>query len=113
MQQLTTKLSENLAALNTMFGASADYYAKQISICGCPAAILLFDGMGSLSSLWTLLLDAVNREDQFTDFEENPAPGQQVYDYLMHHSDLPAESTPARTLDDVIMRMTAGFAVLL
>ena len=113
MQQLTTKLSENLAALNTMFGASADYYAKQIRICGCPAAILLFDGMASLSSLWTLLLDAVNREDQFTDFEHNPAPGQRIYDHLMHHSDLPAESAPVRTMDDVIMRLTAGFAVVL
>ena len=113
MQQLTTKLSENLAALNTMFGASADYYAKQISICGCPAAIILLDGMASLSSLWTLLLDAVNREDQVTNFEQDPAPGQKVYDHLMHHSDLPAESTPVRTLDDIVMRLTAGFAILL
>ena len=113
MEQLTIKLSENLAELNTMFGASADYYAKQISICGCPAAILLFDGMASLSSLWTVLLDAVNREDQFTDFEQDPPPGQRIYDHLMHHSDLPAESVPVRSLDDVVMRLTAGFAVLL
>ena len=113
MDQLTIKLSENLAELNTRFGASADYYAKQISICGCPAAIILFDGMASLSSLWTILLDAVNREDQFTDFERNPAPGQKVYEHLMYHSDLPAESTPVRSLDDVVMRLTAGFAVLL
>ena len=113
MEQLTIKLSENLAKLNTMFGASADYYAKQICICGCPAAIVLFDGMASLSSLWTILLDAVNREDQFTDFEHDPAPGQKVYDHLMFDSDLPAESTPVRSLDDVVMRLTAGFAVLL
>ena len=107
MEQLTIKLSENLAKLNTMFGASADYYAKQICICGCPAAIVLFDGMASLSSLWTILLDAVNREDQFTDFEHDPAPGQKVYDHLMFDSDLPAESTPVRSLDDVVMRLTA------
>ena len=64
--QLSSNLSENLAAFHTMFGQSADYYAKQVTVAGCPAAILLFDGMASLSSLWTLLLDAVDRADRFT-----------------------------------------------
>lgn len=63
--QLSSNLSENLAAFNTMFGPSADYYAKQVTVGGCPAAILLFDGMTSLSSLWTLLLDSVDRAAQF------------------------------------------------
>ena len=44
MGQLAEKLSENLAALDTMFGASADYYAKRITVCGCDGAIVLFDG---------------------------------------------------------------------
>ena len=78
MQQLSANLKENLAVFDTMFGPSADYYAKQICICGCQAAILLFDNMASLSTLWTMVLDAVNREDQFTDFEESPAAGRQV-----------------------------------
>ena len=45
--QLSSSLSENLAAFNTMFGPSADYYAKQVTVGGCQAAILLFDGMTS------------------------------------------------------------------
>ena len=39
--QLSSNLSENLAAFNTMFGPSADYYAKQVTGGGCPAAFLL------------------------------------------------------------------------
>ena len=58
MQQLSQNLSANLAALDRMFGPSADYYAKEITIYHCKAVILLFDGMASLDSLWTLLLDA-------------------------------------------------------
>ena len=30
--QLSSSLSENLAAFNTMFGPSADYYAKQVTV---------------------------------------------------------------------------------
>lgn len=113
MQQLSADLKENLAAFDTMFGPSADYYAKQICICGCQAAILLFDNMASLSALWTMVLDAVNREDQFADFEDSPAAGRQVYDHLMHHSDLPAQSSPVQTVEDAVTLLTAGFAVVL
>ena len=74
--QLSSNLSENLAAFNTMFGPSADYYAKQVTVGGCPAAILLFDGMTSLSSLWTLLLDSVDRAAQFG--AQPPAGGRQA-----------------------------------
>ena len=61
MQQLSQSLSANLAALDRMFGPSADYYSKEITIYHCKAVILLFDGMASLDSLWTLLLDAATR----------------------------------------------------
>ena len=113
MRQLSAKLSENLAALDTMFGASADYYAKKVCIRGCPGAILLFDGMASQSALWTVLLDAVNREDQAAAAGAPPPCGRQVYDQLMHHSDLPAESDPVETLEDAVARLTAGFGLLL
>lgn len=56
MQQLSRSLSANLAQLKDSFGQSADFYSKQVQLYGCPCAILLFDGMASLSSLWTVLL---------------------------------------------------------
>ena len=117
MGQLAEKLSENLAALDTMFGASADYYAKRITVCGCDGAIVLFDGMASLSSLWTMALDAVDRAgerlEQAARAGRQAPSGRQVYDWVMYHSDLPAESAPVRTTEDAVMRLTAGFAVLL
>ena len=109
--QLSSSLSENLAAFNTMFGPSADYYAKQVTVGGCPAAILLFDGMASLTSLWHLLLDAVDRTDQFAGLP--PACGQQVFERLLYHSGLPAQSGPVRTSEEAVQLLTAGFAILL
>ena len=61
MQQLSLHLAENLAELDARFGASADYYAKEIMIYHCRGCIVLFDGMASLDSLWELLLDAARR----------------------------------------------------
>lgn len=61
MLQLSSSLEKNLAALNARFGASADFYAKRIELYHCPGAIVLFDNMASLESLWSLLLDAATR----------------------------------------------------
>lgn len=61
--QLSEHLETNLTALNARLGSSADFYAKRIELYRCRGAILLFDGMASLESLWELLLDAASRPD--------------------------------------------------
>lgn len=58
--QLSEHLETNLTALNARLGSSADFYAKRIELYRCRGAILLFDGMASLESLWELLLDAAS-----------------------------------------------------
>ncbi len=109
MQQLTEQLEVNLAALDAIFGNSADYYAKRIQIGHCDAAIILFDGMASLESLWQLLLDAANRDVELREAEG----GEEIYWKLMHMSDLPAESSPVSKTEDIIKTLTAGMALLL
>ena len=46
MQQLSLHLAENLAELDARFGASADYYAKEIMIYHCRGCIVLFGRHG-------------------------------------------------------------------
>ena len=113
MLQLSSSLEENLEALNARFGASADFYAKRIELYHCPGAIVIFDNMASLESLWSLLLDAATRHTPSLEPERIPHTGTQVYDLLMNHSGLPAEDSPVKDMDDLIRRMTAGMAVLL
>ena len=72
MLQLSSSLEENLAALNARFGASADFYAKRIELYHCPGAIVLFDNMASLKSLWSLLLDAATRHTPSLEPERIP-----------------------------------------
>ena len=109
MPQLSTQLNENLAALREKFGLSADFYSKTIELYGCKGAIVLFDGMASLESLWVLLLDAVSRRTP----EAAPQDGRALFALLLHHSGLPAESKPVADFADLTMRLTAGLAVLL
>lgn len=109
MPQLSTQLNENLAALREKFGPSADFYSKTIELYGCKGAIVLFDGMASLESLWVLLLDAVSRRTP----EAAPQDGRTLFALLLHHSGLPAESKPVADFADLTMRLTAGMAVLL
>ena len=109
MPQLSTQLNENLAALREKFGPSADFYSKTIELYGCKGAIVLFDGMASLESLWVLLLDAASRRTP----EAAPQDGRALFALLFHHSGLPAESKPVADFADLTMRLTAGMAVLL
>lgn len=110
--QLSEHLETNLAALNARLGSSADFYAKRIELYHIRGAILLFDGMASLESLWELLLDAASRQTPPLRLGALPS-GEQVYELLSRHSALPAESSPVENWEDLMQRLTAGMAVLL
>ena len=110
---LSSSLDANLAALNDRFGRSADFYAKRIELYHCPGAVVLFDNMASLESLWELLLDAASRHTPEPEPGRTLRGGAQVYELLMHHSGLPAENSPVRDMEDMVTRLTAGMAVLL
>lgn len=113
MQQLSSCLEENLSNLDSIFGSSADYYAKRVVLYDCPAALLLFDGLASLESLWQLLLDAANRETPPLRPGRVLHSGKEVYELILHRSGIPADSSPVEDLDALIKNMTAGIAVLL
>ena len=109
MQQLSRELAENLAALDALFGASADYYSKSITIYHCRGNIVLFDGMASLESLWQLLLEGASRHT----LPPEQHTGPQVFRLILQDSVFPAESQPVEDMEDLIRRLTAGMAVLL
>lgn len=108
---LDRSLEKNLAALEKMFGQSGDYYAKRIRIADIPAAIVMFDNLAGVQALWTILLEYVSKPGLSLRMQA-ACGGQAVYEYLMRATDLPAEPTPAKTEQDVVMRLTAGFALL-
>lgn len=111
--QLSEHLETNLTALNARLGSSTDFYAKRIELYRCRGAILLFDGMASLESLWELLLDAASRQTPPLLSGQAAPGGERVYQLLWEHSALPAESAPVEDWESLMQRLTAGMAVLL
>lgn len=112
--QLSRNLSQNRETLDAMFGKSADFYAKDIEIYHCAGTIFLFDGMASLDSLWQLLLDSIDRKTPVLCSGETAiTSGEQVFELILYHSVLPAESTPVQDLEELVKRLTAGMCVLL
>ena len=98
MQQLSRELETNLKTLDGMFGTSADYYAKKITIYHCKGCIVLFDGMASLDSLWALVLDGASRQAPPQSGANAQLTGEQVYALILQDSAFPAESSPVEGL---------------
>ncbi len=100
-------LDANLAHLTQMFGGSMDLYTKKITICGIPCGLCMFDGLSSAQKLWVTALDLLSRIDL------TAATGQELYEKIFMHTDLPAESNAVEDFDALVTRLTAGFSVLL
>ena len=112
-QPLQPSLSANLALLDSMFGSSADYYAKPLRIAGVRAAIVLFDNLSSLQALWELLLESAGRPGVISGLPLREADGAALYRHLMEDTDIPAEPQPVQDLDGAVEKLTAGMALLL
>ena len=110
-QKISTSLSENLAVLQKMFGDSGDFYAKQISIEGVAAAVVLFDNLAGLQGMWTVALERISRPRAAQRLQALSG-GAALYTYLMEQTDIPAEPKPVQTWDEVVSMTTAGFALL-
>ncbi len=109
-KQISTDIQKNIKLFEDMFGKSADYYAKQIEICGQKAAVFLFDGVAGTATLWQVLLDAINRKTMFD--SKSSWSGQEIFNQIFYHSDLAAESDTVTNIETFCMRLTSGHAVL-
>ncbi|MBQ7860139.1 MAG: spore germination protein [Faecalibacterium sp.] len=112
-QPLYTQLSENLAAFKAMFGTSTDFYTRQIRICGKDGAILMFEGLGSLNTLWNIFLEAVARNIPFGGEDVSALSGEQIVQQLLYASDLPSDNTPVEDFEMAVTKLTAGMALIL
>lgn len=110
--QLQPNLQENLAALQAMFGDSGDFYAKPITIEQVSAAIVMFDNLAGLQSLWDIALDRISHPRPELR-QQARLGGPALYTYLMEQTDIPASPKPVTTLDEAVTMTTAGFALLL
>lgn len=109
MSELDFSLQRNLALLEEMFGHSVDFYAKPVQLCGVEAAVVLFDGITELETLWRLLMTGVAALEE-SGFR--PRNGPQLYDRILLDSSFLTEPKPVDTMQQAVERLTGGLALL-
>lgn len=98
MQQnkLSYSLKKNLQILRDIFGASGDFYTKEMAISGIPCAIVMFTGLSSSEKLCHLALEMLDRDPVMLGGSEG------LCEYLLKQSRVPAEANPVEDWDTFI-----------
>lgn len=106
-QPIYASLQENLSFLKEIFGASDDFYTKEISIYGISCAIVLFTGISSPEKLCFMALDMLDRNPLFV------GGGAELLHYLLKQSHIPTEPDAITDTTDLIGKITNGMSVIL
>lgn len=109
MQQtkLSSALEKNLQILQDIFGASGDFYTKEMAISGIPCAIAMFTGLSSPEKLCHLALEMLDRDPVMLGGSEG------LCEYLLTQSRIPAEPNPVEDWDAFIEMISNGMTLLL
>lgn len=109
MQQnkLSYSLEKNLQILRDIFGASGDFYTKEMAISGIPCAIVMFTGLSSPEKLCHLALEMLDRDPVMLGGSEG------LCEYLLKQSRVPAEANPVEDWDTFIEMISNGMTLLL
>ena len=106
-QKLSLSLQENLSCLQSIFGASSDFYTKRVTLGGVPCAIALFTGISSPEKLWIMALDALQK------LPEQGWSGAALLTHLLKTSPVPVEGKAIADWTDLTEKLSNGMAVLL
>lgn len=109
MQQskLSCSLEKNLKILQDIFGASGDFYTKEMAISGIPCAIAMFTGLSSPEKLCHLALEMLDRDPVMLGGSEG------LCEYLLTQSRIPAEPNPVEDWETFIEMISNGMTLLL
>lgn len=105
--KISRSLARNLQRLQESFGSSGDFYAKQVTICGIPCAIVMFTGLSSPEKLCHLALDLLDHDLFF------PQGSDGLCDYLLGQSRVPSEPRPVTEWEPFVEMLSNGMTLLL
>lgn len=104
---LAQSLQENLSTLQTMFGASSDFYTKQMRCGTIDCAVVLFTGISSPEKLSIMALELLAR------LPKSLPDGAALADYLLTQSCIPSEADPVENQTQMTELLANGMAILL
>lgn len=101
------RLERSLAEIKKIFGDSADLNIVRVRISGIRCAVLTLEGMVSSKDLAKMLFDPLMEYSRICAAAEN------VYEFLAKEGIFSAEQKELTSLDDIVQKLCAGFAVVM
>lgn len=107
-ERLGASLSENMVTLRRMFDNSSDFVDKRLAIGGVEVAVIICEGMISLSTFAELLAEPLTAVS--SDRESDP---EEILGFFREHTVMGADQKEFYTYGDLFTFIMSGFAVLL
>ncbi|MEG2404718.1 MAG: spore germination protein [Oscillospiraceae bacterium] len=104
---LSESIIYNKAMLKDMFGSSADFYTKDITLFGFKGCICMFENLSSIERLWIMMLDSLSKP------EITPKTSHEAFDFIFNNTAIPLDKTLVHTKAELCTRLTAGTSVIL
>ncbi len=101
---LTANAKENLVTIRAALHNTADFMVREITVCGIPVKLMMFEGMFSLQTLTEIILDPLGSLTL-----ENPTP-QALQDWILHEAVLGMDQSQVQTLGELFPFLMSGFA---
>ncbi len=102
--RLTADAQQNLKTIRAALHDTADFMVREITVCGIPVKLMMFEGMFSLQTLTEIMLEPLSGLQL-----EHPSP-QALEDWILHRAVLGMDQSQVGTLGELFPFLMSGFA---
>ena len=102
--RLTADAAKNLSTIRAALHDTADFMVREITVCGIPVKLMMFEGMFSLQTLTEIILEPLGDLAL-----EDPTP-QALQDWILHRAVLGMDQSQVQTLGELFPFLMSGFA---
>ena len=102
--RLTGSAEKDLSVIRAALHDTADFLAREITVCGIPVKLMMFEGMFSLQTLTEIMLEPLG--DLVLD---KPSP-EELRDWILHRAVLGMDQNEVETLGELFPFLMSGFA---
>ena len=102
--RLTGNAEKDLSVIRAALHDTADFMVREITVCGIPVKLMMFEGMFSLQTLTEIMLEPLG--DLVLD---KPSP-EELRDWILHRAVLGMDQNEVETLGELFPFLMSGFA---
>lgn len=102
--RLTGNATKDLSNIRAALHDTADFMVREITVCGIPVKLMMFEGMFSLQTLTEIMLEPLG------DLTLDEPSAQALRDWVLHRAVLGMDQNEVETLAELFPFLMSGFA---